>query len=134
MKSRPRKSRCYSNALYIEDLKHARNCLSYLAPEIVANIFRLNPRQMESAVSGNLSHSYSVNSASVRKAKGLSMRGRNKVMTERSVEAAATLHYLGFTLKEIAKMYGTVDYTTIGKALTKYHGYINDRRTIDAVV
>lgn len=89
---------------------------------------------MASAVNGDLSHSYSINSASVRKAKGLTMRGRNKVMTARSVEAAATLHYFGFTFKEIAKMYGTVDYTTIGKALGKYHGYINDRRSIDVVV
>lgn len=129
-----RKQKEYSTTLYSEDIRHAINCLDYIPVSIVANVFRLNPKQMASVSKKSTNHFYSVNCDSSKAKRGVAKRGRAKIMCNRSVEAAANLHYIGYTIKEIAAMFGDVDDTTVNKALRKYHGYTSDCKAFNKPV
>lgn len=111
----------YTTTLFTEDIKNAINCAKTIPLPVVANVFRLLPNQLNNVKRGRTTGTYSINCTSGIKSRGVK-KAAPACMGNRSIEAAATLQYMGYTQKEIAEMFG-VTHQTISRLLINYHGY-----------
>lgn len=102
--------------LYTEDVQALKNVAAATNKNVAINVFRLNDNQAASFMNDSLRANISVNAPSVRGA------GRERLMTDRMTEAAATLSYMGFTQKEVANMFAC-DYRTVSHRLMQYSGW-----------